>query len=58
LRGFAARYLEGSRHLIVYYVNAPVRGVPIACILSHWTNDIALKDKDLPALLATVTELK
>lgn len=58
VKGFAGvmTQVEGSRHLIVYYVSAEVRGRYISCVLSHWTNDYL--ENGLPPLLGAVMALK
>lgn len=48
--------MGGSNILIVYYVNAQVRGRYVACVLSHYTDDIGANN--LPPLLSELMELK
>lgn len=50
------RIMGGSNILIIYYVTAEVRGRYIACVLSHYTDDIGAKK--LPPLLSEVMQLK
>jgi hypothetical protein len=48
--------MGGSNILVVYYITEQVRGRYVACVLSHYTDDVGA-DK-LPALLREVMELK
>lgn len=48
--------MGGSNILIIYYVTAEVRGRYVACVLSHYTDDIGAKK--LPPLLSEVMEIK
>ncbi|MBL0096220.1 MAG: hypothetical protein IPP46_06715 [Bacteroidetes bacterium] len=48
--------MGGSNILIIYYVTAEVRGRHIACVLSHYTDDIGAQT--LPPLLSEVMKLK
>lgn len=48
--------MGGSNVLITYYVLAEVRGRYVACILSHYTDDVGADT--LPPLLSEVMELK
>lgn len=50
--------MGGSNILVVYYVTAPVRGRYVACVMSHFTDDIHVNNERLPQLLARVMELK
>jgi hypothetical protein len=47
--------MGGSNVLVVYYVAAAVRGKYVACVLSHYTDDVGAGK--LPPLLAEVMEL-
>ncbi len=47
--------MGGSNVLIVYYVVCEVRGRYVACVLSHYTDDI--NADELPPLLSEVMEL-
>jgi hypothetical protein len=47
--------MGGSNVLVVYYVLAPVRNRYVACVLSHYTNDV--NASNLPPLLAEVMRL-
>ena len=58
LKGMLAKRQEGSRDLIVYYVTAPVRGVWVSCVLSHWTSDRVVAETGVPPLLNEVMSLK
>jgi hypothetical protein len=48
--------MGGSNILIIYYVVAEVRGKYVACVMSHYTDDV--NAKQLPPLLSEVMELK
>lgn len=48
--------MGGSNILIIYYVVTEVRGKYVACVMSHYTDDI--NAKQLPPLLSEVMELK
>lgn len=48
--------MGGSNILIIYYVVAEVRGKYIACVLSHYTDDVHAKR--LPPLLSEVMKLQ
>jgi hypothetical protein len=48
--------MGGSNVLIIYYVLAEVRGRYVACVLSHYSDDIGAKQ--LPPLLNEVMKLK
>jgi hypothetical protein len=48
--------MGGSNILIIYYVATEVRGKYVACVMSHYTDDI--NAKQLPPLLSEVMELK
>jgi hypothetical protein len=48
--------MGGSNILIIYYLVAEVRGKYVACVMSHYTDDI--NAKKLPPLLSEVMELK
>ncbi|MNY42069.1 hypothetical protein D3C86_1769290 [compost metagenome] len=50
--------LGGSNVVIVYYVVAKVRGRYVSCTLSHYTDDVGVKQNKLPPLLAEVMQLK
>lgn len=47
--------MGGSNILVVYYVAGEVRGKYVACVLSHYTDDVAAHE--LPPLLSEVLEL-
>jgi hypothetical protein len=49
--------MMGSNVLVVYYVVQEVRGRYVACVLSHYTDDVD-QPNDLPPLLREVIELK
>ena len=51
-----AMLMGGSNVLIIYYVSANVRGQHIACVMSHYTNDML--NAGLPPLLEKVMQLK
>ncbi len=51
-----AMMMGGSNILIIYYVNAPVRGNHVCCVMSHYTN--AMLNAGLPPLLEKVMQLK
>lgn len=48
--------MGGSNILIIYYVATEVRGKYVACVLSHYTDDV--NAKNLPPLLNEVMKLK
>ena len=48
--------MAGSNILIIYYVATEVRGKYVACVLSHYTDDV--NAKKLPPLLNEVMKLK
>jgi hypothetical protein len=48
--------MAGSNILIIYYVAAPVRDRYVACVLSHYTDD--MHANTLPPLLSEVMEVK
>jgi hypothetical protein len=48
--------MGGSNILIIYYVATEVRGKYVACVLSHYTDDV--NAKKLPPLLNEVMKLK
>lgn len=48
--------MGGSNILIIYHVATEVRGKYVACIMSHYTDDV--NAKKLPPLLSEVMELK
>lgn len=48
--------MGGSNILIIYYVATEVRGKYVACVLSHYTDDV--NAKTLPPLLNEVMKLK
>lgn len=48
--------MGGSNELIIYYVLQKVRGRYVACVLSHYTDDI--NAKTLPPLLSEVMKLR
>ncbi len=48
--------MGGSNVLIIYYVLAEVRGRYVACVLSHYSDDVGAKE--LPPLLNEVMKLK
>lgn len=47
-----------SNVLIVYYVLAKVRNRYVSCVLSHYTDDVGVKENKLPPLLTEVMQLK
>jgi hypothetical protein len=48
--------MGGSNVLVIYYVLAEVRGRYVACVLSHYTDDVGAQE--LPPLLNEVMKLK
>lgn len=48
--------MGGSNILIIYYVTAEINGRHVACVLSHYTDDI--NSKKLPPLLSEVMQFK
>lgn len=48
--------MGGSNILIIYYVATEVRGKYVACVFSHYTDDV--NAKELPPLLSEVMKLK
>jgi hypothetical protein len=49
--------MGGSNVLVVYYVLARVRNRYVACVLSHYTDDVNARSGALPPLLAEVMRL-